>query len=229
MKKLLCLLMAFCMLFAAGCKKQVGKLAKEVVTDVATDVATDAVVKGVTNNGTGSRGKSATGSINTNPGSAPTSTPGKTSSKSKAGGAAAVVGGAVAALVTSNTDLILGKIFIGQPESDVLTIMGNPMKVTDPDNTGHLRYKYSDMVVVIANGVVTGFVSDTAAVSTKRGVKQGDRLDKVTREYGKPYAKSDYDGTTLYEYKFTSDLQQDCLLRFAIRNGSVDYISARVL
>lgn len=225
MKKLLCLWMAFCMLFTVGCKKQVGKLAKEVVKDAATD----AVVKGVTNSGTSPGGKSATGSINTNPGNSPASAPGKTSSKSKAGVAAAVVGGAVAALVTSNTDLSLGKIFIGQPESDVLTIMGKPMKVTDPDNTGHLRYKYSDMVVVITNGVVTGFVSDTAAVSTKRGVKQGDRLDKVTHEYGKPYAKSDYDGTTLYEYKFTSDLQQDCLLRFAIKNGSVDYISARVL
>ena len=225
MKNLLCLLMVFCMLFASGCKKQLGNLAKEVVTDVATD----AVEKSVTNNGTGSGSKSATGSINTNQENAPTSTPGKTSSKAKAGGAAAVVGGAVAALVTSNTDLSFGKIFIGQPKSDVLTIMGDPIKVTDPDNTGHLRYKYSDMIVVIANGIVTGIVSDSTTFSTKRGVKQGDSLDKVIREYGKPYAKSDYDGTTLYEYKFTSDLQQDCLLRFAIKNGRVDYISARVL
>lgn len=224
MKKILCLILVFGLLLTVGCKKQAGRLIK----DVAIDTAADAVV-GAAKQGGGQNVKGGTGSINSNPGGVSTGNTGKTSSKTKAGMAAAVVGGAVAALATSSTDLSLGKIFIGQPERDVLTIMGNPIKVTDPDNTGHLRYKYSDMVVVITNGIVTGFVSDTAAVATKRGVKQGDGLDKVTREYGKPYAKSDFDDTTLYEYKFASDLKQDCLLRFAIKNGSVDYISARVL
>ena len=132
-------------------------------------------------------------------------------------------------VVSSNTELILGKIYIGQSKADALQIMGAPIKVSDPNNNGHKRYKYSDMEVVITGDVVTGFVSDTAAVSTKRGVKQGDALDKVMKEYGKPYSKSDYDGTTLYEYKFTSDLGQDCLLRFAMKNGVVDYISGRIL
>ena len=225
MKKLLCLLMAFCLFFAVGCKKQAGRLVKDFVANEAADT----VVKGVTDGATNSGGKNATGSINANPGNTTGSVPGKSSPKSKAGMAAAVVGGAVAALATSNTDLSLGEIFIGQSESDVQSIMGKPMKVTDPDNTGHLRYKYTDMVVVITNGIVTGFVSDTAAVSTKRGIKQGDKLDKVMREYGKPYAESNFEDTTLYEYKFTSDLKQECLLRFAIKNANVDYISARVL
>lgn len=225
MKRILCVVLVLFMFFAVGCKNQAGRIAKNFVTDAAAD----AVVKGVANSGTSTGGKNSAGSINANPGNTTGNIPGKSTGRSKAGVAAGVIGGAVAALATSNTDLSLGEIFIGQPEGDVLTILGKPMKVTDPDNTGHLRYKYSDMVVVITNGIVTGFVSDTAAVSTKRGIRQGDRLNNVMREYGKPYATSDYDGMTLYEYKFTSDLRQECLLRFAIKNGSVDYISARVL
>lgn len=220
MKKLICILLAIGMLFTVGCKKTAGKLAKDFLIDKAVDVAVDSVSKG--NKSTGGNAKTpSTGS----------QSPSKSSklTKGKVGAATAVVGGVAAAVISSNTDLILGKIYIGQSESDALSIMGEPIKVSDPDKNGHLRYKYSDMVVVITGGVVTGFVSDTSAVATKRGIKQGDALGKVTREYGKPYAKSDYDGTTLYEYKFTSDLGQDCLLRFAIKNGVVDYISGRVL
>ena len=219
MKKMLCILLAIGMLFTVGCKKQAGKFAKDILINEAVDAVADSARKSNSapsaNTKTPSTNSAASGSVK--------------SAKGKAGVAAAVVGGAVAAVVTSNTDLILGKIYIGQSQSDALQIMGEPIKVSDPDNNGHLRYKYSDMVVVITGGVVTGFVSDTAAVSTKRGIKQGDALDKVVREYGKPYAKSDYDGTTLYEYKFTSDRGQDCLLRFAMKNGVVDYISGRVL
>ena len=219
MKKLICLLLAIGMLFTVGCKKQAGRLAKEILINEAADAVTNSASKSNKSPGT-----------NTKPPSpSPAANGVAKSAKGKAGVAAAVVGGAVAAVVSSNTDLILGKIYIGQSQADALQIMGEPIKVSDPDNNGHLRYKYSDMVVVITGGVVTGFVSDTAAVSTKRGIKQGDALDKVVREYGKPYAQSDYDGTTLYEYKFTSDRGQDCLLRFAMKNGVVDYISGRVL
>ena len=219
MKKLICLLLAIGMLFTVGCKKQAGRLAKEILINEAADAVTNSASKSNKSPGTNTK----------TPSPSPAANGVAKSAKGKAGVAAAVVGGAVAAVVSSNTDLILGKIYIGQSQSDALQIMGEPIKVSDPDNNGHKRYKYSDMVVVITGGVVTGFVSDTAAVSTKRGVKQGDALDKVVKEYGKPYAKSDYDGTTLYEYKFTSDRGQDCLLRFAMKNGVVDYISGRVL
>lgn len=47
--------------------------------------------------------------------------------------------------------------------------------------------------------------------------------------YGEPYAKSDFEGLTLYEYKMRSLDYNECLMRFAVKNGRVDYISARVL
>ncbi len=55
-------------------------------------------------------------------------------------------------------------------------------------------------------------------------------LDKVIAQYGDtPYGNSKYGDVTLYEYKFQSVNGDECLLRFAIKNGVVDYISGRVL
>lgn len=41
-------------------------------------------------------------------------------------------------------------------------------------------------------------------------------------------AKSYYEESTLYEYTFTSKNGKNCLLRFAVKDGIVDYISGRV-
>ena len=190
----------------AGCKGKGGKIAKKIIVDQAVDTVVD--------NATGNNGGNKNGKV----------------SKGKVAAATAATTGAVAAGVSaSSTDLILGNIYIGQSEKEVLSIKGAPIKVSDPNNNGHLHCKYSDMVVVVKNGVVTGFVSETSSVTTKRGVSQGSTLDTVLQKYGNSYFKSNYDGMELYEYEFTSDMGQKSLLRFAVRNGVVDYISARVL
>lgn len=144
-------------------------------------------------------------------------------------GAAAVGGVAAVSSVLPDTDLALGDICIGLNENDVYERMGRENNITDPNNSGHLRYQYRDMEVVITGGIVTAFVSNTQSVSTPRGVRQGDSVEKVLLLYGSPDLKSDYDGATLYEYKRRSIDGKDCLMRFSVKNGVVDYISARVL
>ena len=132
--------------------------------------------------------------------------------------------------IKSDTDLILGKVYIGEYLEDVKRIMGNPLKISEPNEQGQIQYKFADATVSVTDGVVTAFVSENATLSTKRGIKQGDSLDKVIAQYGdNPYGNSTYGDTTLYEYKFISDRGDECLLRFAVKNDVVDYISGRVL
>ena len=127
------------------------------------------------------------------------------------------------------SDLGLGGICVGYRTNKVYEILGKESKITDPNNSGHKRYQYNDMEVVITNGVVTGFVSKNEAVATKRGIRQGSSLQEVLSAYGSDYSSFSYDGMMLYEYALTSMNNKPCLLRFAIKNGYVDYISARTL
>ena len=129
-----------------------------------------------------------------------------------------------------NTEMVLGNIYIGQPLKEVMSILGEPIEKSESNAQGEIQYEFNDIRVGVTNGLVTTFISESEKLSTKRGVKQSDLLDKVIAQYGdKPYGNSQYGDVTLYEYKFLSDNGDDCLLRFAIKNGVVDYISGRVL
>ncbi len=126
------------------------------------------------------------------------------------------------------SDLGLGGVCIGYKKGDVLALFGKEQKITDPNKNGHRHYFYTDIEVIITNGVVTGFISSTANVSTKRGIHEGSTLQEVLRAYGDSASKFTYGDATMYEYPFKSIDQKNCLLRFAIKNDRVDYISARV-
>lgn len=127
------------------------------------------------------------------------------------------------------SDLSLGDISIGFSKERVYTLIGLENQITDSEFSGHLRYQYPDMEVVITRNVVTAFISKTARVSTSRGIHQGSSLRDVINAYGEGYSSFEFDGSTLYEYPFTSTDGKNCLLRFAIKNGIVDYISGRVI
>ena len=121
----------------------------------------------------------------------------------------------------------LGGVDIGDSEKDVHDWLGKELEITDPQRSGHLRYNYPDMEVVITNGRVSGFVSRTDRVYTKQGIHQGSTWQEVSNIYGAiPYAESEYDGAVLKEYLYEID-GQECLLRFAIKQGVVEYISGR--
>ncbi|MBE6094763.1 MAG: zinc-ribbon domain-containing protein [Schwartzia succinivorans] len=127
-----------------------------------------------------------------------------------------------------SSELSLGGICIGNRQSDVQALLGREQKVTNPNKNGHLHYVYPDIEVVMANGTVTGFISNSAKVSTKRGIHEGSTLQEVLRAYGDSTSKFTFGDSTMYEYSFKSMDRKDCLLRFAIKNNRVDYISARV-
>lgn len=127
------------------------------------------------------------------------------------------------------SDLALGDISIGFSKEQVYNLIGLESQITDPEFSGHLRYQYPDMEVIITRNVVTAFVSKTARVSTSRGVHQGSSLTDVTNAYGEGYTSFEHEGKVLYEYPFTSTDGRRCLLRFAVKNGFVDYISGRAI
>ena len=51
----------------------------------------------------------------------------------------------------------------------------------------------------------------------------------MTNAYGEGYTSFEHKGKVLYEYPFTSTDGRRCLLRFAVKNGFVDYISERAI
>ena len=130
---------------------------------------------------------------------------------------------------TNISDLSLGNICIGFSKERVFELIGLESQITDPEFSGHLRYQYPDMEVIITHNVVTAFVSKTAKVNTARGIHQGSSFQDMINAYGKNYNSFYYDGSVLYEYPFTSTDGKSCLLRFAIKNDIVDYISGRAV
>ena len=65
--------------------------------------------------------------------------------------------------------------------------------------------------------------------ATKRGIYQGATRAEVESAYGKSNHAFNADGYDIVmEYPFTSEDKRPCLLRFAIKNGIVDYISSRI-
>ena len=129
-----------------------------------------------------------------------------------------------------SNEVALGSISIGQSMSNAQELLGKELEAKHSESTAQTRYRYADAdVIADSNGVVIGFASNSDKLSTPRGIKQGSPVDEVLRMYGKPFAQSERDGATLYEYHLASDGHKPCLLRFSIKNSQVDYISGRLL
>ena len=127
------------------------------------------------------------------------------------------------------TDLSLGGLDLGDDTSAISEAETTAEK-KDPHQEGSmLRHYYENMEIVEENGKITALVSQNDSVSTKRGIHQGSTLDEVEKAYGTDtFSKSDDgEGRTLYEYKFTGLDSRIGLLRFAVKDNKVDYISVR--
>ncbi|MFV0635576.1 hypothetical protein [Mitsuokella sp. WILCCON 0060] len=127
------------------------------------------------------------------------------------------------------TDLSLGGLDLGDDTSAISEVEKSAEK-KDPHQEGSmLRHYYDNMEIVEENGKITALVSQDDSVSTKRGLHQGSTLDEVQKAYGTDtFSKSDDgEGRTLYEYKFTGLDGRIGLLRFAVKDNKVDYISVR--
>ena len=128
-----CILMVFLVVPIVGCKGSVSK----VFNIVKEELKQEAVEEGV---------KYAAGAVagDSQGKSSSPATSGKSSVKSNLGkaGSVAAAGGAVAAQSVSESDLTLGDVSIGYSRDDVRSLMGKELAITDPENTGHLRYQY---------------------------------------------------------------------------------------
>lgn len=124
-------------------------------------------------------------------------------------------------------DLSLGALSIGDNESKVYQVLGQP-NTTRTEN-GEQRLKYGTVEVVLKNGKISALVSQSAEFETPRSIREGSSAQEVFNAYGKDYVESSFENDTLYEYKINSVDGTPCWLRFSVRNsdGKVDYISAR--
>ncbi|MBR1859063.1 MAG: hypothetical protein IJ797_06175 [Selenomonadaceae bacterium] len=131
----------------------------------------------------------------------------------------------------AESELSVGGISIGYSLDKVYSLIGRELSIeTAKNDSSELRYQYPDnMVVVVKNGVVSAVVSRAPSSDTMRGVRVGSSLQDVLNAYGDSRMKSPYEDLMLYEYPFTSLNGRECLLRFAIKNNRVEYISARAV
>lgn len=130
--------------------------------------------------------------------------------------------------IIADSDLSLGGVALGYSINQMHDIFG---KETSIDDKGTYKfYNYSDIQVGIKNDKVDALVSNSSAVETKRGIRQGSTLQDVLNKYGDNYYKTDYNDLILYEYTFAADNGKNGILRFAIdkSNNQVNYISVRI-
>ena len=218
-KLVACILLMFAVLLSVGCKGLVKSTVKEKVgKEVARQATTEAVGQMVSGN---DKSKS------NNSGS---KTAGAVAAGVVAAGAATAVGGnentPFLYIGKGSNELSFGLISIGMSQTAMITILIPTNVKRDGSFT---RYQVDDMEAVTQNDTVVALVSNSSKVMTKREIRQGDSLQKVLQAYGTPNFESDYNGSKLYEYKFVSSNNRNCLLRFAIKNQKVEYISMRVI
>ena len=130
-------------------------------------------------------------------------------------------------LENNTLEMSLGGVSIGDTKNDVYSKLGRELKITYQGDFSYPRYQYPNMEVIIFRDVVTAFVSKNNRFKTARGIGEGDSIQTVLAVYGHPDMNMEYDGYTLYEYKFISKNGKNCLLRFAFKNNVVSYISGR--
>jgi len=229
-KLALCLFLIMLVLPTFGCKGAIKSAVKgKIGREVAQEATSSAVGYVLDQNDTADSKKS--GSQNT----------GRTKTASKTGAIAAGVA-ATSAIATADAatenkrpsfhlgkgsnELSFGSISIGMSQTGMYALLLPSNLKVDGEFT---RYPLPDLEVVTCNDSVVALVSNSSNVETKRGIRQGDSVQAVIKAYGTPDLESEYNGSTLYEYKFSDSDNRNCLLRFAIKNQRVDYISMRVI
>ena len=127
----------------------------------------------------------------------------------------------------AKTDLSLNGMDLEMSADELENILGTPREYKPVED--HTRYIYSDnFYASVQNGKVIAFVTHDANFKTYRGVHVGSTYSDVATAYGTNSMDMAYDGMMLYEYPFTSQEGNKGLLRFAVKNGIVNYISARI-
>lgn len=124
--------------------------------------------------------------------------------------------------------LSLGKLKLGDDVETMRKIFGREDRITPSDIPEHTHYEYKSIVVTIEGGVVAGLVSYSDEIKTERGIHQGSAPAEVIAAYGQRAAVYEDNGLTLYEYPYQSANGNLAVIRFAVKDNRVEYISLRL-
>lgn len=125
-------------------------------------------------------------------------------------------------------NLSLGELKPGDSAEIMRNIYGHEENITPAETPNHRNCKYKNILVTLAGNSVVGLVSYADEIQTERGLHQGSTLDEVIAAYGRRAAVYEYNELTLYEYAFISAQGNLAVMRFAVKNNAVDYISLRL-
>ena len=126
----------------------------------------------------------------------------------------------------NSSTLSLGGITLGDSIERVHNILGREDRISGEPT--HSHHEYRDVVITYNGRRILSIVSYSPAVKTERGLHEGSTLNEVIAAYGRRCSVQNFDGSTLYEYPYDTP-QGFIVMRFAIKNGVVDYISLRVV
>ena len=82
--------------------------------------------------------------------------------------------------------------------------------------------------MTLAGNSIVGLVSYADEIQTEHGLHQGSTLDEVLNAYGRRAAVYEDNGLTLYEYPSVSTQGNLAVMRFAVKDNAVEYISLRL-
>lgn len=125
-----------------------------------------------------------------------------------------------------SSDLALGGISIGNSADTIFKKLGKPSK-QENKGSGMMYYYYPSVEVHCLAGHAVTLVSNSPQAKTSKGIHEGSSLADVLSSYGNNYSKFQYDSDEMYEYEMGTNYGKPMILRFAVKNGRVDYISIR--
>jgi len=120
----------------------------------------------------------------------------------------------------AETTLSIGGIIPGMSKEEVEKKLGKAISSKNVNNS--VRCNYPNIDIIYKNNYVIGIETNGKYYATDRGIKEGSKYEDVMKLYGNDYEKSRYEQYVLYEYT-----QGNTILRFAMKQGYVDYISLR--
>lgn len=124
----------------------------------------------------------------------------------------------------------LGGVNLRMHVDEMRQVIGNEKEIRDSQTTpGNSYYEYNDAVVCMNGGEVISVATYTNAPQTEKGLRQGDPLSKVLSAYGRVCCVTDFEDLTLYEYPFELNGGKFAVMRLAVKNDSVEYISLRLV
>ena len=124
----------------------------------------------------------------------------------------------------------VGGLKLGDSVETVKKFFGkeNEIRISE-DLPGSNFYEYKDLIVTVKDNFVTGIATYTDAVKDNRGIRRGDPLEKIFEAYGaEGWQVDSEDGEIFYEYPFDSASGNFVVMRFAIKNNVVEYMSLRL-